>query len=191
MSTNHTSSDAEAVYDACRSVPAGMVITYADLALLVGRPSSHSRTVSTILGHRPGADDPNTDIPWWRVVRTDGTCSTSTRSRGRGLSGSVGRSTSSPTRAFPSWARGRADVSTCAKLSGCPSLMASPRGWPRRSQVQVEQRAGRSERPCRAGVTRRSSTHAAIARPGAPDTPGWPSRDSRDKGRRRTAPAST
>lgn len=73
MSTNHTSSDAEAVYDACRSVPAGMVITYADLALLVGRPSSHSRTVSTILGHRPGADDPNTDIPWWRVVRTDGT----------------------------------------------------------------------------------------------------------------------
>ena len=109
-------------------------------------------------------------------------CSTSTRSRGRGHSGSVGRSTTSPTRTFPSWARGRADVSTCARLSGCPSLMASPRGWPRRSQVQVEYRAGRSERPCRAGVTRRSSTHAALARPGAPDTPGWPSRASRDKG---------
>ncbi len=107
-------------------------------------------------------------------------CSTSTRSRGRGHSGSVGRSTSSPTRASPSWARGRGDVSTCAKPSGCPSPMASPRGWPRRGQVQVAQRTGRSERPCRAGVTRRSSTHAAIARPGAPDTPGWPSAGLRE-----------
>ena len=67
-------------------------------------------------------------------------CSTSTRSRGRGHSGSAGRSTSSPTRAFPSWARGRADVSTCAKLSGCPSLMASPVGG--RAEVRYKSNNG-------------------------------------------------
>ena len=73
MSGNHTTSDAEAVYDACASIPAGMVITYADLAQLVGRPASHSRTVATILGHRPNADTGLDPLPWWRVVRSDGT----------------------------------------------------------------------------------------------------------------------
>lgn len=72
MST-YTTSDAEAVYDACASVPSGMVITYQDLALLTGRPATHNRTVSTILGHRPNADTDLDPLPWWRVVRADGT----------------------------------------------------------------------------------------------------------------------
>jgi len=73
MSTNFTTSDAEAVYDACASVPEGMVITYGDLAQLVGRATSHARVVSTILGKRPNADTDLDPLPWWRVVRDDGT----------------------------------------------------------------------------------------------------------------------
>ncbi len=70
--SSYTTSEAEAVYDACSSVPEGMVITYADLAELVGRPTSHARTVSTILGHRPNAGTALDPLPWWRVVRSDG-----------------------------------------------------------------------------------------------------------------------
>ena len=50
-----------------------MVITYADLAQLVGRPTSHSRNVSTILGRRPNAGTDLDPLPWWRVVRSNGT----------------------------------------------------------------------------------------------------------------------
>lgn len=64
--------DANEVYDACGSVPAGMVITYGDLAELVGRPTSHARTVATLLGHRPNAGTSLDPLPWWRVVRSDG-----------------------------------------------------------------------------------------------------------------------
>ena len=46
--SSYTTSEAEAVYDACDSVPEGMVITYADLAELVGRPTSHARTVRRV-----------------------------------------------------------------------------------------------------------------------------------------------
>lgn len=73
MGTDYTTSDAEAVYEACASVPEGMVITYGDLAELVGRPTSHSRNVSTILGRRPNAGGDLDPLPWWRVVRSDGT----------------------------------------------------------------------------------------------------------------------
>lgn len=64
--------DTSEVYDACASVPAGMVITYGDLAELVGRPTSHARSVSNILGHRPDAGTSLDPLPWWRVVRSDG-----------------------------------------------------------------------------------------------------------------------
>ncbi|KAA1419186.1 hypothetical protein F0U44_12095 [Nocardioides humilatus] len=70
MST--TRDDANEVYDACASIPAGMVITYGDLAALVGRPTTHARTVATILGHRPNAGTSLDPLPWWRVVRSDG-----------------------------------------------------------------------------------------------------------------------
>ena len=42
MSSHYTTSEAEAVYDACASIPAGTVITYADLAQLVGRPTARA-----------------------------------------------------------------------------------------------------------------------------------------------------
>lgn len=64
--------DANEVYDACASVPAGMVITYGDLAALVGRPTSHAKAVSNMLGHRPNAGTALDPLPWWRVVRSDG-----------------------------------------------------------------------------------------------------------------------
>ena len=69
MSSHYTTSEAEAVYDACASIPAGTVITYADLAQLVGRPTTHARTVSTILGHRPNEGASLDPLPWWRVVQ--------------------------------------------------------------------------------------------------------------------------
>lgn len=62
----------EAVYDAVRAIRPGSVITYGDLALAVGRPTSNALAVAVILSHRPGAGDRETDIPWWRVVRADG-----------------------------------------------------------------------------------------------------------------------
>lgn len=72
MSSKYTTSEAEAVYDACASIPEGMVVTYADLAQLVGRPTTHARTVSTILGHRPNEGTSLDTLPWWRVMRSDG-----------------------------------------------------------------------------------------------------------------------
>jgi alkylated DNA nucleotide flippase Atl1 len=73
MTTDYTTSDAEAVYDACASIPEGKVISYGDLAQLVGRPRSHSRSVSSILGHRPSVDTDLDPLPWWRVVKENGT----------------------------------------------------------------------------------------------------------------------
>jgi alkylated DNA nucleotide flippase Atl1 len=64
--------DANEVYDTCASIHAGMVITYGDLAELVGRPTTHALAVSQILGHRPNAGTSLDPLPWWRVVRSDG-----------------------------------------------------------------------------------------------------------------------
>jgi alkylated DNA nucleotide flippase Atl1 len=99
MSSKYTTSEAEAVYDACASVPEGMVITYADLAQLVGRPTTHARTVSTILGHRPNEGTSLDPLPWWRVVRSDGSLLDAAQITGPAGSGSAGRSTGLPTRA--------------------------------------------------------------------------------------------
>lgn len=64
--------NANAVYDACNSVPAGMVITYGDLAELVGQSPKAARSVARVLGHRPNAGTSLDPLPWWRVVRLDG-----------------------------------------------------------------------------------------------------------------------
>ena len=71
--------DPEAVYAAVRAVPAGTVITYGDLAELVGLTRNHARAVGNVLGNRPDNDAWMTtppedhDIPWWRVVKANGT----------------------------------------------------------------------------------------------------------------------
>lgn len=71
--------DSEAVYAAVRAIPAGTVITYGDLAERVGLTRNHARAVGNVLGSRPDNDAWMTtppedhDIPWWRVVKADGT----------------------------------------------------------------------------------------------------------------------
>ena len=67
------------VYAAVRDIPAGAVITYGDLAERVGLTRNHARVVGNVLGNRPDNDAWMTtpaedhDIPWWRVVKADGT----------------------------------------------------------------------------------------------------------------------
>jgi len=58
---------------AIRSVPAGCVVTYGDVAELVGRCGP--RRVARVLSLDEGADDDPSDepLPWWRVLRADGT----------------------------------------------------------------------------------------------------------------------
>ncbi len=157
MGTDYTTSDAEAVDQACASVPEGMVITYGDLAELVGRPTSHSRNVSTILGRRPNAGGDLDPLPWWRVVRSDGTLLDADQITGLVRSGSAGRSTNSPTKALRSLARVCAVAWTCRRPSGCPSPRASRRGNRRRAPSNLA-------RSKRAGGTTPSSTPAASAR---------------------------
>lgn len=71
--------DKEAVYAAVRAIPSGTVITYGDLAEGVGLTRSHARAVGRVLGNRPNNDawmtetSEDHDIPWWRVVKADGT----------------------------------------------------------------------------------------------------------------------
>ena len=69
----------EDVYAAVRAIPVGAVITYGDLAERVGLTRNHARVVGNVLGNRPDNDAWLTppaedhDIPWWRVVKADGT----------------------------------------------------------------------------------------------------------------------
>lgn len=71
--------DPEDIFAAVRAIPAGTVITYGDLAERVGLTRNHARAVDNVLGNRPDngawmttpAEDH--DIPWWRVVKADGT----------------------------------------------------------------------------------------------------------------------
>lgn len=71
--------DPEDVFAAVRAIPKGTVITYGDLAERVGLTRNHARVVGNVLGHRPDNDAWRTtpaeghDIPWWRVVKADGT----------------------------------------------------------------------------------------------------------------------
>lgn len=74
-----SSIDPEEVYSAVRAIPAGAVITYGDLAERVGLTRNHARVIGNVLGNRPDNDAWMTtpaedhDIPWWRVVKADGT----------------------------------------------------------------------------------------------------------------------
>ena len=56
---------ADSVLLAVESVPPGRVVTYGQLARLVGRGGP--RAAARVLATRGG------DVPWWRVVRADGT----------------------------------------------------------------------------------------------------------------------
>ena len=58
------------VYRVVRRCPRGKVISYGAVAALVGRPRA-ARAVGAALKAMP--DD--TDVPWWRVINSDGVIS--------------------------------------------------------------------------------------------------------------------
>ncbi|MDZ7674013.1 MAG: MGMT family protein [Acidimicrobiales bacterium] len=55
----------DAVREVVRSIPAGEVLTYGEVALEAGRPGA-ARAVGRILASSGGP------LPWWRVVTADG-----------------------------------------------------------------------------------------------------------------------
>ena len=55
------------IYQVVRMVPAGKVATYGQIAALIGKPR-HSRHV----GHALNALDGESDLPWHRVVNSQG-----------------------------------------------------------------------------------------------------------------------
>lgn len=56
---------AEDVLDVVDSIPSGMVMSYGDVAEYLG--SGGPRQVGRVMAHYGGA------VPWWRVIRADGT----------------------------------------------------------------------------------------------------------------------
>ncbi|NBD11672.1 MULTISPECIES: MGMT family protein [Corallococcus] len=59
----------ESVMRQVRSIPRGEVRSYAQVAVYAGRPGA-ARGVGRELKHLPGQA---TQVPWWRVIRSDGT----------------------------------------------------------------------------------------------------------------------
>ncbi|MCY1046042.1 MGMT family protein [Corallococcus sp. bb12-1] len=59
----------ETVMRQVRAIPRGEVRSYAQVALYAGRPGA-ARGVGRELKHLPGQA---TQVPWWRVIRSDGT----------------------------------------------------------------------------------------------------------------------
>lgn len=55
----------EQVASIVRAIPEGRVLSYGEVAVRTGRPQG-ARAVASALGRLHG-------IPWWRVVRSDGT----------------------------------------------------------------------------------------------------------------------
>jgi alkylated DNA nucleotide flippase Atl1 len=70
MQTGSQERTARRILDAIRAIPEGFVRTYGDLS--PGAP----RYTGTVL--RSGDDD---DVPWWRVVRADGSLAKGERQR--------------------------------------------------------------------------------------------------------------
>ena len=70
------------VYDLVRQVPAGRVITYGHVALLLGAPAA-ARAVGYALHNLP----PGSDVPWWRVINAAGAISL----KGRGAQADLQR----------------------------------------------------------------------------------------------------
>lgn len=64
---------AREVLDAVDAIPTGKVMAYSDVAEYVGRGTG--RTVGTVMGRYGG------EVPWYRVVRADGSCAPEVRER--------------------------------------------------------------------------------------------------------------
>jgi methylated-DNA-protein-cysteine methyltransferase-like protein len=70
------------VYAVVRQVPEGNVITYGDIALLLGAPAA-ARAVGYALHALPVRND----VPWWRVINVRGSISL----KGRGSNADLQR----------------------------------------------------------------------------------------------------
>ena len=70
----------EEVWAFVRGVPSGSVVTYGQVAVLLGSPSA-ARAVGYALRALP----PDTDIPWWRVINARGGISLKGRGGGADL----------------------------------------------------------------------------------------------------------
>jgi len=64
------------IYDAVRRIPRGRVSTYGDVAVAAGLPG-HARQV----GYALAALEPDSDVPWHRVVNAQGRISPRGRDR--------------------------------------------------------------------------------------------------------------
>jgi methylated-DNA-protein-cysteine methyltransferase-like protein len=60
----------EAVFRATRAIPRGQVRSYAQVALYAGRPGAARGVGHELTGLPPARQR---DVPWWRVIRSDGT----------------------------------------------------------------------------------------------------------------------
>ncbi|MFP2959383.1 MGMT family protein [Myxococcus sp. 1LA] len=60
----------KAVWKAVRAIPRGQVRSYAQVALYAGRPGA-ARGVGREMATLP--QQPEEPLPWWRVIRSDGT----------------------------------------------------------------------------------------------------------------------
>ena len=56
------------VYAVVRCIPRGRVLGYRDVGVLLGRPRGARQ-----VGYALAALEPGQDVPWWRVIRSDGT----------------------------------------------------------------------------------------------------------------------
>ncbi|HEU4405291.1 MAG TPA: MGMT family protein [Polyangiaceae bacterium] len=61
------------VLELVATIPPGRVLSYGDVAARVGAPTP--REVGEVLQHQ------GHDVPWWRVLRVDGTCAPHLRDR--------------------------------------------------------------------------------------------------------------
>ena len=57
----------EAVYHAVRQIPRGRVLGYGHVGALIGHPRAARQ-----VGYALAALMPGSDVPWWRVIRSDG-----------------------------------------------------------------------------------------------------------------------
>lgn len=69
-STLRANDRVEAILDAIRRIPDGHVATYGDVS--PGAPRMGGKVLATVIGE---------DLPWWRVVRADGTLTQGSRQR--------------------------------------------------------------------------------------------------------------
>ncbi len=74
MSARDPHAFADAVRGVIASIPRGQVMAYGEIAEAAGFPGA-ARAVGTLLRNEGG------DLPWWRVVRADGSLATGKESR--------------------------------------------------------------------------------------------------------------